>query len=203
MDAKVQAIQERLRRQFGTSMVPGQRFEGIPLIIFDEVAGLPTGGESFVKEVIGELKSRGWRIAHVVRTPGDIGSDTDAPADASEADALITVGSDRLRISRAVAPENALDEAMALIKDSYDIVVGQHFGFAIAPRVLMTRRVQEGLNLGLPHVVAYVSDSELDVAIPRFTALDVVAMANFMETTLGLAPAESATQAEPLKETEE
>ena len=56
MDEKVRAIQERLRQQFGASMVPGQRFDGVPLVAFDEVAGLPTGGEAFVDNLLAELK---------------------------------------------------------------------------------------------------------------------------------------------------
>ena len=184
MDANVRAIQERLRKQFSTSMVPGQRFEDVPLMVFDEVAGLPTGGEAFVGNLVAQLKGRGWRVAHIVRqlTEDEGGAAADGPV----ADACVTVGPDRLTVSRPVPPEDALDAAIDAVREGYDIVIGQNFGFAIVPRVLLTRRVQEGFNLGLPNVVAYVSDGQLDVAIPHFTALEVERMADFVEKTLGL-----------------
>lgn len=184
MDDKVKAIQERLRSQFGASMVPGKQFEGVPMVVFDEVAGLPTGGETFVEDVLSVLKNRGWKVAHLVRQLAAAGDDGQpAPADSGTS---ILIGPDRVTISRPLAPAEGLDAALQEVREGYDIVIGQNFGFAIVPRILMTRRVQEGFNLGLPHVVAYVSDSELDVAIPHFTTLDVEAMADFVEQLLGL-----------------
>lgn len=187
MDEKVRGIQERLRQQFGASMVPGQRFDDVPLVAFDEVAGLPTGGEAFVVNLVAELKRRGWRVAHVVRQLAD-GADTPVSSQ-SAADASVTVGQGRLTVSCPVSPDGALDAAIDAVRQGYDIIIGQNFGFAIVPRVLLTRRVQEGFNLGLPNVVAYVSDSGLDVAIPHFTALEIEQMANFIEQILGLQPA--------------
>lgn len=186
MDEKVRAIQERLRQQFGASMVPGQRFDGVPLVAFDEVAGLPTGGEAFVDNLLAELKRRGWRVAHVVRQLAEGVDAPEASEPVTEPDAAVTVGQGRLTISRPIPPADALDAAVDAVREGYDIVIGQNFGFAIVPRVLLTRRVQEGFNLGLPNVVAYVSDSGLDVAIPHFTALEVEQMADLIEQTLGL-----------------
>lgn len=184
MDDKVRAIQQRLRQQFGASMAPGQRFDDIPLIVFDEVAGLPSGGETFVEGLIGELKNRGWRVAHVVRSLA--APPATAEARPQGADTSVLVEPERLTVSRAIDRDAALDAAMDVVREGYDIVVGQNFGFAIAPRILMTRRVQEGFNLGLPNVVAYLSDTPLDVAIPHFTAVDTKAVADFVELTLGL-----------------
>lgn len=167
-------------------MAPGHRFDDVPLVVFDEVAGLPTGGETFVEELIAVLKGRGWHVASVLRSlasPPESEQDESAP---SAADARIVVEPERLTISRPVSRDEALDAAMDAVRSGYDIVVGQNFGFAVAPRILMTRRVQEGFNLGLPNVIAYVSDSSLDVAIPHFTALDTEAVADFVELTLGL-----------------
>lgn len=201
MDDKVRAIQQRLRQQFGSAMAPGQRFDDVPIVTFDEVAGLPAGGEAFVARLLAELKGRGWRVAHVVRSLSDASS-----AEAAEVpvvDAKITVEPGRLTVSRAIAQDEALNTAMDAVREGFDIVIGQNFGFALVPRVLMTRRVQEGFNLGLPYMVAYVSDVPLDVAIPHFTALDVEAVANFVEDTLGLehrgTAAEEKIPAEPLE----
>lgn len=181
----MKAIQQRLRQRFGASMTPGQRFDEVPLVVFDEVAGLPAGCEALVAEVLRALKRRGWRVAHVVRQlAGDSAEVGAALADGP--DAAVTVGEGRLVISRALEDGDALEVAMAAVGEGYDVVIGQNFGFAVVPRILMTRRVQEGFNLGLPNIVAYVSDGELDVALPRFTALDVEALADFIEQTLGL-----------------
>lgn len=195
MDDKTRGIQQRLRQQFGASMAPGHRFDDIPLVVFDEVAGLPTGGETFVEELIGVLQGRGWRVASVLRSLAARPESADGEGASPRAATRIIVEPERLTISRPVAREEALNAAMDAVRDGYDIIVGQNFGFAIAPRILMTRRVQEGFNLGLPNVIAYVSDSSLDVPIPHFTALDTEAMADFVELTLGLERSASAADA--------
>lgn len=190
MDDKIRAIQDRLRRTYGASMAPGERFEGRPIVAFDEVAGLPNGGETFVANVTRELASRGWRVASVDRVnvsalaaPDDSAS---SPVTADGCCMAVRAYEDHLVTVAPIDPDAVLDAAVAAVPADVDIIIGQNFGFAAVPRILMTRRVQEGFNLGLPHIIAYVSDSSLDVVIPRFTPLDVEATADFVEQTLGL-----------------
>lgn len=187
MDDKVRAIQARLRATFGSAMAAGRRFEGIPLVAFDEVAGLPDGGEHLVADVTQALKARGWRVANVRRVAEDASAAEGAAAlAAAGSDTTVIAAPGRVTVSRPVAEGEELDALTAVVADGFDIVLGENFGFASVPRILVTRRVQEGFNLGLPNVVAYVSDNALDVVIPRFSPSEAEAMADFIERTLGL-----------------
>lgn len=187
MDDKVKAIQTRLRATFGSAMAAGRRFEGIPLVAFDEVAGLPDGGEHLVADVTRVLKARGWRVANVRRV-AEVAQAAEGAALLAAAGSDITViaAPGRVTVSRPVAEGEELDELTSVVADGFDIVLGENFGFASVPRILVTRRVQEGFNLGLPNVVAYVSNNALDVVIPRFSPTEAEAVADFIERTLGL-----------------
>lgn len=187
MDDKVRAIQARLRATFGSAMAAGRRFEGIPLVAFDEVAGLPDGGEHLVADVTRALKARGWRVASVRRVAEDASAAEGAAGlAAAGSDTTVIAAPGRVTVSRPVTEGEELDALAAVVADGFDIVLGENFGFASVPRILVTRRVQEGFNLGLPNVVAYVSDNALDVVIPRFSPSEAEAMADFIERTLGL-----------------
>lgn len=187
MDDKVRAIQARLRATFGSAMAAGRRFEGIPLVAFDEVAGLPDGGEHLVADVTRALKARGWRVANVRRVAEDASAvEGAAGLAAAGSDTTVIAAPGRVTVSRPVTEGEELDALTAVVADGFDIVLGENFGFASVPRILVTRRVQEGFNLGLPNVVAYVSDNALDVVIPRFSPSEAEAMADFIERTLGL-----------------
>ena len=63
MDAQVKAIQERLRAKMSQPMELGEKALGLPIVSFEDVAGIPDGAETLVHRVVRALHERGHRVA--------------------------------------------------------------------------------------------------------------------------------------------
>ena len=188
MDAQVKAIQERLRAKMSQPMELGERALGLPIVSFEDVAGIPDGAETLAHRVVRALRERGHRVACLRRFGPDNVPDAAAQVGCSYTDAgacdVVFAAPGRLVTVQPVEQEPILDQMLDALGDptSFDVAVAESFGYLPLPQVLVTRKVQEGFNLGLPNVVAYVSGKSDDaMVIPFFEPGDAEGPAVFIE----------------------
>lgn len=188
MDAQVKAIQERLRAKMSQPMEVGERAMELPIVSFEDVAGIPDGAETLVHRVVRALRERGHRVACLRRFGPDNVPDAAAQVGGSYIDAgacdVVFAMPGKMMTAQPVAQEPTFDQMLGALggSASYDVVVAESFGYLPLPKVLVTRKVQEGFNLGLPNVVAYVSGKSDDaMVIPFFEPGDAEGLAAFIE----------------------
>lgn len=191
MDEKVKAIQERLRKQFSQSVQFDDRCAEAPLIAFEVVSGVPEGADTLVYRVVAELKRRGWRVANVRR----FGVNT-VPAHIKEcaepylqcgSDATLVAAPDRTVLVRPSDDAATLSQMLEALGDGFDVILCESFEYLPIPKLLMTGKVQEGFNLGLPNVIGYVSSqADRAVVIPHFDPSDACGICDLIEHQLGL-----------------
>ena len=184
MDEKVARIQERLRAQLSQPVASLGALRGRPVVGFEVVSGVPNGAENLVPEVIAELKRRGHRVAHVMRygcnsVPAVYQADPAQAAFISNARLVVTP--ERTVLTREVSAEPDLASLIDQLGEGYDIVVCEGFEYQHIPKVMITRKVQEAFNLGLPNIVAYVSCKDAGAQIPQFTPVQVSELTDFLE----------------------
>lgn len=209
MDEKVKAIQERLRKQFSQSVQFDDRCAEAPLIAFEVVSGVPDGADTLVYRVVAELKRRGWRVANVRRfgvntVPTHI-NECAEPYLQCGSDATLIAAPDRTVLVRPSDDGATLAQLLDTLGDGYDIILCESFEYLPIPKVLITAKVQEGFNLGLPNVIGYVSSqADRAVVIPHFDPSDANGIADLIERRLNLVaepkPEPEATPEEPSPE---
>ncbi len=175
MDEKVAQIQARLRRVLSQPMATPAELAAYRLVGFEVVSGVPTGAENLVPQVIAELKRRGHTVGHIMRygintVPEAYRTTPEQRAQGS--DAMLVVTPEATTLTRMVAAEPSLVE-LADAVGPCDIVVCEGFDYQPIPRIIITRKVQEAFNRGLPCIVAYVACQDTEAAIPRFSPLDI------------------------------
>ena len=179
MEDKVMEVQKRLRERLSSRFAMSESALEKPIVCFEQVVGPPSCAEDLVPRVCAELKKRGYKVATV-----KLGRPSDAlSAEEREAlpDASYCVVSGRVYLEREYASEPGIDEVLEMLGDGFDVIVGEGFGYAPAPKFLVTEKPNEGFNLGLPNIIGYVSDSDEHAFVPHFTALDVGGIADRIE----------------------
>ena len=188
MDDQVRAIRERLRASMAQPAVMSQRASGLPIISFEDVAGLPDGAETLVHRVVAALKARGYQVACLRRfgvntVPESVG-EPGRPYIEAHADAVVFAAPGRMVKVEPVERESTFDQMLDALGDcsAYDVVICESFGYLPLPKILVTRKAQEGFNLGLPNVVGYVSNQpDNAMMIPYFAPDDENSIAAFIE----------------------
>lgn len=77
-----------------------------------------------------------------------------------------------------------LEGLLASLEKRSDVVICEGFGYKPIPKILVTKRVEEGLNMGLPQVVGYVANRDARALIPRFAPDDAQSIAQFIEENI-------------------
>lgn len=179
MEDKVKAVQERLRMRLSSRFAMSEQALEKPVVTFEQVVGPPSCAEDLVPRVCAELKSRGFRVATV-----KLAKPTDplvAEGRDLEPDASYRIVSGRVYFEKNVESEPGIDDILMAMGDDYDVIIGEGFGYAPAPKFLVTEKPNEGFNLGLPNIVGYVSDVDEHAFIPHYTALDAAGIADRIE----------------------
>lgn len=186
MDEKVKSIQERLRASLSQKFSLDQGPLGMPVVTFEQVSTAPTGAEELVANVVRELKSRGYRVAHIKRYSENMVPATlcEFQAESVGADISLTAVPGYVITERPVEGDASIESMVDAVRDACDVVVGESFGYAPVPKILITEKPQESFNLGLPGVVAYVSEKDAHALMPRFSVRDHSLIADKIEAEI-------------------
>jgi molybdopterin-guanine dinucleotide biosynthesis protein B len=155
-----------------------------------------SGKTTFLEKLIRALKGRGYRLA-VIKHHHHAGLGFDAPGKdsyrlaAAGADQVLLAGPDQVVHLRRTSSEPSLDEVVAGIRD-VDLIITEGWKGADSPKIEVIRvgaaengsseiRTATDLVAPIDKLVAIVSDTAYDLAVPRFGLEDVGAVADFVE----------------------
>jgi molybdopterin-guanine dinucleotide biosynthesis protein B len=144
-----------------------------------------SGKTTLMEKLVGELKSRGYRVATVKHTPK--GSSFDEPGKDSwrhlqaGSEATLISSPDKMVLIKPTSTKTSLKEIARLIGEDYDIILTEGFSQEDAPKIEVHRK-QTGPPLASPRkLFAIVTDEPLETKTRQFSPEDVKGLANLLE----------------------
>jgi molybdopterin-guanine dinucleotide biosynthesis protein B len=143
-----------------------------------------SGKTTLVEKLIGELKSRGYRVATVKHTPQDSidepGKDSWRHIQAGSEATLIS-SRDKMVLIKPTSAKISLEQIARLIGEDYDIILTEGFSQDDAPKIEVHRK-QAGPPLASPRkLFAIATDEPLKTKTRQFSLEDVKGLADLLE----------------------
>jgi molybdopterin-guanine dinucleotide biosynthesis protein B len=148
------------------------------------VGNSESGKTTLVVKLIGELKSRGYRVATVKHAPQE--TDFDRPGTDSwrhiqaGSEATIVSGQDQLFLVKPTSGAT-LDDVAALLGEDYDIILAEGFKVSDVPKIEVHRKGAGPLLTDLKRLIAIATDEPLAVKTRQFPLNDVKGLADLVE----------------------
>lgn len=151
-----------------------------------------SGKTTLIEKLIPALKGRGYRVGTVKHAHH--GFDMDRPGKDSYrhrqagADSVMIVSPDRIAMIKN-APGDRLDDLLVFFKD-VDLLITEGFKSDRAPKIEIFRARRHKLPACLDDdtLIAMVSDTPMDLAIPQFETADIESIAEFIVARFLSAP---------------
>jgi molybdopterin-guanine dinucleotide biosynthesis protein MobB len=144
-----------------------------------------SGKTTLLEKLIGELASRGYRVAVVKHTPHRLAFDPEKDTArylAAGSQASMASVHDKLVLIKPLEREASLIDLVHLLGEDYDLVLTEGFKAEDAPKIEVHRR-EVGPPLGeLKKLVAIVTDEPLPDKLRQFSFDDVKGLASFLES---------------------
>ncbi len=156
----------------------------MPLVV-SIVGKSKSGKTALIEKLIGELKSRGYRVATIKHTPHGMTFD-EADKDSwrhiqagSEATAIASP--DRIVLIKPIAQELALDQIARLFGEDYDIILAEGFKHGDAPKIEVHRKEVGPPLSNIKRLIAIVTDESLKTETRQFSWQDIKGLADLVE----------------------
>ena len=144
-----------------------------------------SGKTTLMEKLIGELKSRGYRVATIKHTPqgmtfDDLDKDSWRHLQAGS-EATVISSPDKIVLVKPVTQALTLDEITHLVGEDYDIILTEGFKQGSAPKIEVHRK-QVGPTLSaVKKLIAIVTDEPLATKIRQFSLEDIKGLADLLE----------------------
>ena len=144
-----------------------------------------SGKTTLMEKLIGELKSRGYRVATIKHTPqgmtfDNLDKDSWRHIQAGS-EATVVSSPDKVVLVKPATQALTLDEIARLVGEDYDIILTEGFKQGNAPKIEVHRR-QVGPPLSaVKRVMAIVTDEPLATRIRQFSLEDIKGLADLLE----------------------
>ncbi len=144
-----------------------------------------SGKTTLMEKLIGELKSRGYRVATIKHTPQGMSldkPDKDSWRHLNAGSEATAIGSpDRVMLIKPVTQDPSLDEIVRFLGEDYDIILVEGFKQDIAPKIEVHRK-EAGPPLGaVRKLIAIATDEPLEVKTRQFSLQDIKGLADLLE----------------------
>ena len=144
-----------------------------------------SGKTTLIEKLIVELKARGYRVATVKHTHGNLtmpesDKDSDRHLKAGSEAALVT-GLDRLIMVKPLKQEFTLDQIAQIIGEDYDIILTEGFKHDDAPKIEVHRKENALPLVDVKKIFAFATDEPLDSKARQFALDDVKGIADLIE----------------------
>ena len=145
-----------------------------------------SGKTTLLERLVGELTSRGYRVATIKHTPGGVSFDKPDKDSwrhlQAGSEAVVAVSQDQMVLIKPVVQKMTLGEVARVLGEDYDLILTEGFKQEGAPKIEIHRR-EIGLPLsGIKKLVAVVSDEPLETKARQFSFEDIGGLADFIET---------------------
>ena len=144
-----------------------------------------SGKTALIEKLIGELKSRGYRVATIKHTPHGMTFD-EADKDSwrhiqagSEATAIASPG--RIALIKPIAQELTLDQIARLFGEEYDIILAEGFKQSDVPKIEVHRKEVGPPFSRIKKLIAIVTDEPLETKTRQFSLQDIKGLADLLE----------------------
>ena len=144
-----------------------------------------SGKTTLIEKLLVELKTRGYRVATVKHTHGNLAmpesdKDSDRHLKAGSEATLVT-GPDRLIMVKPLPTEFTLDQIAQIIGDDYDLILTEGFKHDDAPKIEVHRKANALPLPDVKKIFAYATDEPLDSKVRQFSPDDVKSIADLIE----------------------
>jgi len=144
-----------------------------------------SGKTALIEKLIGELKSRGYRVATIKHTPQ--GMTFDEPDKdswrhiqaGSEATAITSPG--KMVLIKPIAQDVTLGEIVRFFGEDYDIILAEGFKQDDAPKIEVHRKEVGPPLTSIRKLIAIVTDEPLETRTRQFSLQDVKGLADLLE----------------------
>lgn len=146
-----------------------------------------SGKTTLIEKLVGELKTRGWKIGTIKH---DIhGFDLDIPGKdsyrhrAAGADSVIISSPQKLALIKSVPQELTLDELARQFFPDVDLIITEGYKREAKPKIEIHRQAMSSQLLCGPrdNLLAVASDIRWEVGVPCFDINDHKTIADFIE----------------------
>jgi molybdopterin-guanine dinucleotide biosynthesis protein B len=144
-----------------------------------------SGKTTLMEKLVGELKSRGYRVATVKHTPK--GSSFDEPGKDSwrhlqaGSEATLISSPDKMVLIKPTSTKTSLKEIARLIGEDYDIILTEGFSQEDAPKIEVHRKQTGPPLASVRKLFAIVTDEPLETKTRQFSPEDVKGLADLLE----------------------
>ena len=144
-----------------------------------------SGKTTLLEKLIGELKSRGYRVATVKHAPQESsfdepGKDSWRHIEAGSQATLIS-SSDKLVLIKPTSGEPALEQITRLLGEDYDIILAEGFKDSDAPKIEVHRKQADPPLASVKKLIAIATDEPLETKTRQFSLEDSKGLADFLE----------------------
>ena len=144
-----------------------------------------SGKTALIEKLIGELKSRGYRVATIKHTPQ--GMTFDEPDKDSwrhiqaGSEATAITSPDKIVLIKPIAQDVTLGEIVRFFGEDYDIILAEGFKQDDAPKIEVHRKEVGPPLTSIRKLIAIVTDEPLETKVRQFPWQDVKGLADLLE----------------------
>ena len=144
-----------------------------------------SGKTTFMEKLIGELKSRGYRVATIKHTPQ--GMTFDEPDKDSwrhiqaGSEATAITSPDKMVLIKPIAQDVTLGEIVRFFGEDYDIILAEGFKQDDAPKIEVHRKEVGPPLTSIRKLIAIVTDEPLETRTRQFSLQDIKGLADLLE----------------------
>ena len=144
-----------------------------------------SGKTALIEKLIGELKSRGYRVATIKHTPQ--GMTFDEPDKDSwrhiqaGSEATAITSPDKMVLIKPIAQDVTLGEIVRFFGEDYDIILAEGFKQDDAPKIEVHRKEVGPPLTSIRKLIAIVTDEPLETRTRQFSLQDVKGLADLLE----------------------
>ena len=162
----------------------------VPLVSF--VGTSKSGKTTFIEKLIPVLRKKGLRVATIKHHHLDFeidkaGKDTYRHSKAGSSTVVLSAPH-KIALIKEVDEEMSLRDILSRYIEDTDIVIVEGYKKENIPKIEIFRHVKNAPPLSLhdKSILAIVADERLDTGIPQFSLEDIVGVARFINSLLGL-----------------
>jgi len=144
-----------------------------------------SGKTTLMEKLLGELKSRGYRVATVKHTPQKLsfdepGKDSWRHIQAGSEATLIS-SPDKVVLIKPTSAKVSLEQIARLIGEDYDIILTEGFSQGDAPKIEAHRKQAGPPLASVKKLIAIATDEPLETKTRQFSLEDTKGLADLLE----------------------
>ncbi|MQY67479.1 MAG: molybdopterin-guanine dinucleotide biosynthesis protein B, partial [Dehalococcoidia bacterium] len=144
-----------------------------------------SGKTTLMEKLLGELKSRGYRVATVKHTPQKLsfdepGKDSWRHIQAGSEATLIS-SPDKVVLIKPTSAKISLEQIARLIGEDYDIILTEGFSQGNAPKIEVHRKQAGPPLTSVKKLIAIATDEPLETKTRQFSLEDTKGLADLLE----------------------